>query len=518
MAHDTVVDFYSDEQENDLSPARRNVILFTVVLSATLYSTTILVVSTILPQLQGAMSATADEITWTMTFNILATAVVTPTTGWLVARAGKRQVMLFSVMGFTIATYLCGASSSLEELIFWRVVQGALGAPLTPLTQTVTLDTFPKRQHGTAVGLFGIGVVLGAFLGPVIGGVMAELASWRWAFYIIAPVGLVAFAGLYLALPRDEASDEHTPLDWTGFVLLSLAIACTQLVLSRGQRLDWFDSGEIFLETFLAVLAGYLFIVHSLTTRKPFINLRLLLNRNYALGLVLVFIYGMLNFTPMVVLPALLREHVGFPDSLIGYVLGSRGFGAMIGFFIAMFIGQKYPRKCMLAGFSAMVIAGAWLMTFDLNVTFNELVLNGIVQGLAVGTIWVPLTVATFSTLPPEVRPETSAVFHLLRNIGSSFFISLTVTQIVRSTAMNYEHMTELVTPFSQSFALPWVSGEWNTGSAESLARLSKEMARQAAMISYLNAFGLYTLVSAAAIPLILLVSKPQKAPGKKTS
>ena len=302
MAHEVTADFSTDEQENDLSPARRNAILFTVVLSATLYSTTILVVSTILPQLQGAMSATADEITWTMTFNILATAVVTPMTGWLVAQGGKRRVMLWSALGFTIATYMCGAANSLEELIFWRVVQGAVGAPLTPLTQTVTLDTFPKRQHGAAIGLFGIGVVLGAFLGPVIGGVMTELGSWRWAFYIIAPVGLIAFAGLFLALPKDEASAEDTPLDWTGFMLLSISITCTQLVLSRGQRLDWFDSNEILLETLLAALCAYLFVAHSLTTSKPFLNLRLLLNRNYALGLVLVFIYGMLNFTPMVVL------------------------------------------------------------------------------------------------------------------------------------------------------------------------------------------------------------------------
>lgn len=510
MASDAVIEFPPDEQENALSPARRFAILFTVVLSATLYSTTILVVSTILPQLQGAMSATADEITWTMTFNILATAVATPTTGWLVARLGKRSVMLWSVLGFSIATYMCGASNSLDELIFWRVVQGALGAPLTPLAQTITLDTFPKRQHGLAVGLFGIGVVLGAFLGPVIGGVMAELASWRWAFYIIAPVGFIAFVGVNLSLPHDDARGDAA-LDWTGFLLLSVAIACTQLVLSRGQRLDWFDSNEILIETFLAGLAAYLFLVHSLTAKKPFINLRLLLNRNYALGLVLVFIYGMLNFTPMVVLPSLLREHVGFPDSLIGYVLGSRGFGAMIGFFIAMFIGQKYPRKSMLAGFAALVVAGAWLMTFDLNVTFNELILNGIVQGLAVGTIWVPLTVVTFSTLPISVRAETSAVYHLLRNIGSSFFISLIVTEIVRSTAMNYEHMTEQITPFSQSLLLPWISGEWSTGSTEALARLSEEMARQAAMISYLNAFGLYTLVSAAAIPLILLVARTPK-------
>ncbi len=510
MATETTVDFTIDDQENNLSPARRAVILFTVTLSATLYSTTILVVSTILPQLQGTMSATADEITWTMTFNILATAVVTPMTGWLVARLGKRSVMLWSVTGFTVATYFCGTATSLEELIFWRIVQGAVGAPMTPLTQTITLDTYPKRQHGVAIGLFGIGVVLGAFLGPVIGGVMAEVATWRWAFYALVPVGVIAVAGLYFALPKDKP-EGHAPLDWTGFILLSVAIACMQLVLSRGQRLDWFDSTEIQLETFIAILAFYLFVAHSLTARKPFLDLKLLRNRNYALGLVLVFIYGMLNFTPMVVLPSLLRDHVGYPDSLIGYVLGSRGFGAMIGFFTAMFIGQRYPRKSMLAGFSALVISGYWLTTFDLNVTLTELVLNGIVQGLAVGTIWVPLTIATFSTLPASARAETSSVFHLLRNIGSSVFISLTVNEIIRSTAMNYEHMTEQITPFSKPLLLPWVSGGWSADDVESLARLSDEMARQAAMISYLNAFGIFTMVSAAAIPLILLVARTPK-------
>ncbi len=510
MAGKTVTDFVMEEQENDLSPAHRGIILFAVMLSATLYSTTILLVASILPQLQGAMSATADEISWTMTFNILATAVATPMAGWLAARLGMRRLMLWSVLGFSVATYFCGTANSLTELIFWRVVQGAFGAPITPITQTILLDTFPKRQHGTAIGLFGIGVVLGAFLGPVVGGVMVELTSWRWAFYILSPVGAFAFMALWLSLPRDT-SISHVRLDWSGFLLLSITIASTQLVLSRGQRLDWFDSSEILVEAFLAVIAGYLFIIHSFTAKKPFINLRLLKNRNYALGLVLVFIYGMLNFTPMVVLPSLLRDQAGFPDSLIGYVLGSRGFGAMIGFFTAMFIGQKYPRESMLAGFATLMIAGAWLTTIDLNVTFLELVLNGMVQGLAVGIIWVPITIVSFSTLPVAVRPETSAVFHLLRNLGSSFFISLTVTEIVRSTAINYEYMTEMVTPFSQPFLYPWVSGGWNTGSVESLAQLSKEIARQATMISYLNAFGFYTMAAAAAIPLVLLVNPAPK-------
>lgn len=500
----------NDEGENDLSPAHRNVILFAVVLTATLYATTILIVSTILPQLQGAMAATADEITWTMTFNILATAVATPTAGWLVSRLGKRGVMMWSVAGFAISTYLCGTATSLEELIFWRIVQGAVGAPMTPITQTILLDTFPKRLHGPAIGMFGAGVMMGAFLGPVIGGVMVEILDWRWAFFIIAPVGGLAFVLLSLTLPHDEPA-KNVPLDWTGFILLSFSIATMQLVLSRGQNLDWFESTEILLEAFIALLTGYLFIVHSLTSDKPFINLRWFLNRNYTLGVILVFIYGMLNFTPMVVLPALLRNQIGYPESLIGYVLGSRGFGAMAGFLLAMFIAQKYPVQSMFTGFVGLVIAGYWLTTFNLNVTFMELALNGILQGFAVGIVWVPMTIVTFSTLPPSARAETSAVFHLMRNLGSSFFISLTVTEIVRSTSINYAYLTELVTPYSQVFNMPWIIGGWSTETVGSLTGLSKEMKRQAAMIGYLNAFGVFTLVSAAAVPLILLMRNPYK-------
>lgn len=492
----------------ELTPARRYAILATVVLSATLYSTSILIVAAVLPQLQGAMSATPDEISWTMTFNILATAVATPLTGWLVASYGRRNLLSGSVALFAIATYFCGTATSLEELIFWRVVQGAAGAPLPPLAQSVVLDTFPKRQHGVVIGLYGIGVVMGAFIGPMIGGVVSEIYTWRYAFFLIVPPAAAASIGVFLALPR-RPSRPAVALEWTGFLLLSTSIACIQLVLSRGQRLDWFQSPEILIETFVGALALYLFIAHSLTHQKPFLNLKLLLNRNYAIGLILVTIYGMLNFTPMVILPGLLREHVGLPDSLIGYVVGSRGIGAMCGFFTAMFIGQRFPRKSIFVGFMAQVIAGAWLMTVNLDTTPLEFALNGIVQGFAVGTIWVPLTVVTFSTLDPKYLDETSAVYHLLRNIGSSLFISLSVTELVRSAAMNYEHLTEHISPFNQVFTMPWASGEWDISSVEGLARLSAEMVHQASLMSYLNAFGLYTLASAAAIPLILLVSRP---------
>ncbi|MBO6522065.1 MAG: DHA2 family efflux MFS transporter permease subunit [Rhodospirillales bacterium] len=495
----------------EMSPARRYVILGMVVLSVTLYSTSILIVAAVLPQLQGAMQATPDEISWTMTFNILATAMCTPLTGWLTARFGRRNLLAGSVMLFAAATYFCGAATSLEALIFWRIVQGAAGAPLPPVGQSVTLDIFPKHQHGMVVGLYGVGVVMGAFIGPMVGGVMAEWYSWRYAFYLMVPVAVLSSIGVLMALPRTRRQFA-VKLEWTGFLLITTSIACIQLALSRGQRLDWFESTEIVVEVFVGVLALYLFVVHSLTHDKPFLNLRLLLNKNYSIGLILVTIYGMLNFTPMVILPGLLREHVGLPDSLVGYVVGARGIGAMAAFYVASFLGQKFPRKSIAAGFGFQVIAGLWLMTVSLDTTPMEFVLNGIVQGFAVGTIWVPLTVVTFSTLDPKYLDETSSMYHLLRNIGSSFFISMTVTELVRSSAMNYEYMTGFISPFNQMLQMPWVMGERSLDTVEGLARMSQEIVHQASLISYLNAFGMYTLASAAAIPLIMFITSPKKA------
>jgi DHA2 family multidrug resistance protein len=312
-------------------------------------------------------------------------------------------------------------------------------------------------------------------------------------------------------LPADRPTG-RIALDWTGFLSLSVAIACVQLVLSRGQRLDWFDSGEILIETFVAILAFWIFIAHSLTAQRPFLNLGLLRDRNYALGLVLVMIYGMLNFTPMVLLPPLLQQHAGFPDMLIGEIIAARGVGATIGFFIAIFVGRMDPRIGLIGGFALQVISGLWLMALDLNVDAATLMANSLVQGIAIGVIWVPLTLATFATTSSANLAEGTAVYHLLRNIGSSFFISICVAEVVRASSANYSRLVEMVNPFNRSLLLPWVTGAWDTETVTGLAKLSKEISRQAAMLGYINAFGLYTLASAMAIPLILLVGGRSRA------
>src|SRR6195952_5552483 len=322
-----------------MTATQRYLTLATVVLGSSLYGTALLTTSTVLPQMQGALSATQDEIAWAMTFNILATAVVTPMTGWLVSRFGTKRVMLCSIACFTVATLLCGMAQSLEVLVLWRILQGGAGAPLVPLSQSILFNTFPRRQHTMVMSIFGMAVAVAPAFGPVFGGYLAEMYSWRWSFYMLVPVGICATIGMAWTLPSDRAA-ARVRFDWAGFVALATALAAVQLVLARGVRLDWFDSTEIVIESLIAAVAFYIFLVHSLGARAPFVNLKLLSDRNYAIGLALVTIYGMLNFTPMVLLPPLLQQQAGYPDALVGQVIGSRGVGMLVGFMIAGFLNS----------------------------------------------------------------------------------------------------------------------------------------------------------------------------------
>ena len=250
------------------------------------YFTSILIASTVLPQMQGTFSATADEISWSITFNILATAIAMPMTGWLTARIGRRRLIVWATAIFTVSTMMCGLATSLEQLIFWRVIQGAAGAPSVPLVQTILLDTFPPSQHRLVLGINGMGVVLGPIFGPLLGGMLAESLNWRWAFFLLVPVGGAAALGMSLALPRDSPRGQ-LHFSWIGFSLLSVAVGGMQLMLARGQRLDWFEAAEIQVLLFVSGLAFYLFLCHSLTSARPFLDLRLLMNRNYSLSLAL---------------------------------------------------------------------------------------------------------------------------------------------------------------------------------------------------------------------------------------
>ena len=258
---------------------------------------------------------------------------------------------------------------------------------------------------------------------------------------MIVPAGALAALALRFALPADGET-RPTPLDWTGFLTLAVSLSALQLMLARGERLDWFESGEIQIEALVAALAFFLYLAHSLTTPRPFLNLGLLRDRNYALGMVLVTIYGMVNFTPTVLLPSLLQGYAGYPDSIIGQIVGYRGIGGTLGFASTLVIARWDPRIGLAIGFGILVAQGLGLMSLDLNVGTNELLANSVLQGFGVGVVWVPLTLLTFATLDARYRAEAMSLFHLLRNIGSSFFISISVSEILRSGAKNYSRMT----------------------------------------------------------------------------
>ena len=470
-----------------------------------LYSLTVTIVNVTLPQLQGALSATPDQVSWVVTLNIVATAVATPLTGWLVGRFGQRSVMLWSVAGFTVSSLLCATANSLVPLLIYRIGQGAFGAPLVPLSQSILVATYPPEQRAMAISFFGMAVVVGPAIGPVLGGYLAEEYNWRWVFILILPLCIAALLGVF-AFIKDGGREGNQRFDWTGFLTLSIAVTCLQLVMDRGERLDWLESGEIVLLSAVLALSVYLFLAHTFTYDKPFITPQLFLDRNFSVGLILVFVYGMLNFTPIVLLPPLLQNLKGYPDSIIGWLLAMRGAGLVVGFFIAGRLGRWDPRIGLVVGFILVTISGVQLVGLNFNMSVMQLTWTGVIQGVGCGLMWVPLTVVTFATLSPQRLPEASALFHLLRNFGSSIFISLSVMAVIRTTKVNYSELVEHITPFNELIRFETVTGLWSIESLSGLVAISNEIDRQAQMIGYSNAFWLYTFACVVAMPLLLLV------------
>jgi DHA2 family multidrug resistance protein len=495
-------------QPDDDSPGtglRRALVLLTCISATFLYAMTVTIANVSLPQIQGSLSASPDQIAWIVTSNIVATAVMTPTAGWLVSRFGWRKVCNWSVLAFAAASLACGLADSLGMLVVARALQGGFGAPLVPVSQAIVIAVYPRRQHGAVIAIFGVGAVLGPIVGPVVGGYLSEAYNWRWVFYMILPFSALALLGTWLFI-HDRDAPRPVRLDWTGFLTLSIALAALQTGLDRGERVDWFASGEILAYAALGGLALYLFVAHTLTARRPFLNPALLRDRNFTIGLALVFVFGMLNFTPMTLIPPMLQGVGGYPDSIIGFVLGARGLGTLIAFFLMIFASRIDPRLTITAGFLMQALAGWQLASLDVNVSAVDVFWPMLLQGFGVGIMWVPITIVAFSTLKADWVPEGTAIYHMLRNIGSSIHISLSITLAVHMARMNYAEMVPRISPYNEALRLPWVTGAWRLDDPGALAALSREIARQASMIGYVDSFVFFSVTSLVVLPLIALV------------
>ena len=318
-------------------PIQRGLILLAVSMCTMLYAVTQTIVNVVLPQLQGALSATPEQVSWVVTLNVIATAVVTPASGWMVARWGHRNVIIWSIIGFSISSLLCATADALVPLLIYRIGQGAFGAPLVPLSQAIIVAVYPPERRAFAQGIFGIAVVIGPAIAPALGGYLAEVYNWRFVFILILPMCAATLLAAWLWV-HDTGRLSAIRLDWSGFLLFSIAITCGQLMMDRGERADWFESYEIWSYLALIAVSLWIFLVHSMTTDTPFINPKLFRDRNFSVGVFVVFVYGMLNITPTVMIPTMLQNLMGYPDSMIGFLLAARGFGMALGFFVVAII------------------------------------------------------------------------------------------------------------------------------------------------------------------------------------
>lgn len=481
-------------------------LLATVTFVTMLYAMTVTIANVSLPQMQGSLSTTPDQIAWIVTFNIIATAVVTPVAGWLSVRFGRRRLMIWGIVGFGVSSVLCGLAGSVSELVMYRIAQGAFGAPLVPLCQAIIIEEFDEKIRTRVMSIWGTGVIMGPIIAPAIGGALSEAYSWRYVFFMLVPFTAVALAGVLIFIKK-KADDGPTPrLDWTGFLALAVAITAMQIMLDRGERTGWFASDEILIYAGVSLGALWVFVIRNSQSPNPFFNTALLRDRNFVVGLILIFLFGMLNFTPITLLPTLLQRVQGYPDSIIGQILSARGAGTFLGFASLFVLGRLDPRIPMATGLMLQAWSGWMMSSFNVTVSTDHVLLASAIQGLGVGLVWIPLSIVTFATLQKHLVPDGTAIFHLLRNLGSSIFISISIALVIRQTKVSYAELTPNISPFAEALRMPGLDALPELDTPEGLAQLAAETSRQATMIGYIDGFAMFALVAAAAIPLVALV------------
>lgn len=489
-------------------------ILLMVQLSNMLFGMTITIANVVLPQIRGTMSVSQDEASWSITLNLVAAAVATPLTGWLAGRLGWRALMFGTVSGFTLCSLMCGLATNLESLIVFRVGQGIFGAPIMPLGQAIILSSFPKHLQPTAIVLWGVGAVFGPVAGPIVGSMVAEVYNWRAAFFVLVPVGVITLVCTWVALAGHDRG-EKVKFDWTGFFALSIAIIALQLIFDRGHRLDWFNSKVIVFLTIVGLVSFWIFLIHCIFSKNPFVNLKIFLDRNFTLGTIISFIMGTLAFTGLVLFPSLLHDLRGYPDSMIGLLVGSRGVGNWIAFLVIIPLTRIAPRASLAAGLLVQAFASLMMAKFDINVTSFDIIYTNMLLGFGQSIAFTPMAILAFATLPKYRITEGATIFTLMRNFGSSIFISLSVLVLLRSSSENYSNMTEKLSIFFNSQVIPSLPSKWQLDGDEGLFQISTEVARQASMIGYINSFHLMAYAALLAVPLAIFMRVPDdKNPG----
>jgi MFS transporter, DHA2 family, multidrug resistance protein len=492
----------------------RGLVTISIMLGTTMQALDSSIANVALPHMQGSLSASQDQISWVLTCYIVAAAIATPLTGWLAGRFGRKRLFLVSIIGFTVASLFCGIAQNLAQIVIYRLLQGVFGAALVPVSQAILLDINPREKHSQAMAIWGAGIMVAPILGPTLGGWLTDAYNWRWVFFINLPIGALAFAGVS-AFVVETKLDRERPFDFFGFAMLSLGIGALQMLLDRGESNDWFGSTETWIELGLAISGIWVFIVHAATAEHPFVNLAMFKDSNFVAGCILMFALGILLYATLALLPPLLQGLLDYPVVTAGNVLAPRGAGTMLAMlFVGRFGGKVDPRWLLLFGF-IIATYSLWQMTsysLDLDV-WNVIMVTGL-QGFGLGFTWVPLSTVAFTTLAPHLRTEASAFNSLVRNVGGSLGISIGENVFDRSLQTVHANLAEHANPYNAMLHMPNVATMWDLHSRAGLAALDVEINRQAAMIAYIDVFKLLMIITAAMIPLLLLLRNRPVPPG----
>ncbi|HMI74859.1 MAG TPA: MDR family MFS transporter [Steroidobacteraceae bacterium] len=494
-------------------PLNRPMITLSIMLATIMQTLDSTIANVALPHMQGTLSASQDQIAWVLTAYIVASAIATPLTGWLCDRFGQKYIFLASISGFTVASALCGMSNSLAEIVLARLLQGVFGAALVPLAQVVLMEINPREKQGSAMAVWGMGVMVGPILGPTLGGWLTDSYNWRWVFFINVPIGILAFYGMWRYI-RPDPGRNSARFDIFGFATLSLGLGALQLLLDRGQQNDWFYSTETWIEAVVALIAATYFVAHTVMTpaKQSFLDYRLLKNQNYVTGLLFIFIVGLVLYATRALTPTMLENLLGYPVATTGLVTAPAGIGTMLAMLIAgRIIGKVDLRLTLLVGFLVTAFA-LWQMTgYSLELSESDIVWPGVIQGFGTGLVFVPLSAATFATLSPEMRAQGTSLYSLIRNIGSSIGISLVQTLLTRNTVIAHASLAERVTRGSSAWHNPAVAGAFNVRIPAGAALLDGAVTQQAAMIAYIDDFWFMLFLTLLVTPLLLLIRPPRR-------
>ncbi|UIP05543.1 DHA2 family efflux MFS transporter permease subunit [Erythrobacter sp. SDW2] len=497
------------QSDSPAHPVRNQPLLMIGIMAASLIQildTTIANVA--IPHMQSSLGATAESITWVLTSYIIASAVAMPITGWLADRVGGRRLFILSVIGFIVTSMLCGLAQNLEEMVLFRALQGITGAFIPPLSQSFMLDTSRPSRHAQVMAIWGLGIMLGPILGPVLGGWLTETANWRWVFFVNLPIGLLALAILMAELPHRDAKARR--FDLFGFIMLGTALTALQLMLDRGTQLDWFASGEIWLYALLAASTGWIAVIHFATAGEPLFDKAIFADRNFIIALTFMLVIGVVMFANMALMPPMLQRLFGYGVIDTGIVLMPRGVGVMLSMQLSGLLLRKGvdPRLIVGTGF-AIAAWSQWLMAgWSLETDEWHFISTGLIQGLGLGLVFIPLNVTAFSTLPGRLRTDGSSLLNLSRSLGASVGISITTLLLGVNIQTAHQELGSHVTSATVNSVDISALDRFQPAGDVVMRMIDNEVNRQAAMIAYVDDFYLMMWLALAAIPLVFVMRK----------